>query len=91
MIVEVFGPEPPCWRCMRTLEVVKQAVKEMQLNCEVRKIDAYSKSTIAKYGLVVTPAVAIDGKVFIAGRIPSLDQVKHILSVTAHIRERETK
>lgn len=76
---------------MRTLEVVKQAVKEMQLNCEVRKIDAYSKSTIAKYGLVVTPAVAIDGKVFIAGRIPSLDQVKHILSVTAHIRERETK
>jgi hypothetical protein len=76
---------------MRTLEVVKQAVKEMQLNCEVRKIDAYSKLTIAKYGLVVTPAVAIDGKVFIAGRIPSLDQVKHILSVTAHIRERETK
>ncbi|MFB0504938.1 MAG: thioredoxin family protein [Candidatus Bathyarchaeia archaeon] len=91
MIVEVFGPEPPCWRCMKTLEVVKQAVKEMQLNCEVRKNDAYSRSTMAKYGLVFTPAVAIDGKVFVAGRIPSLDQVKHILSVTTHIRERETK
>lgn len=91
MIVEVFGPEPPCSRCMRTLEVVKEAVKESQLNCEVRKIDAYSRSTIAKYGLVFTPAVAIDGKVFVAGRIPSVDEVKRILRVTPHIKEGETK
>lgn len=91
MIVEVFGPEPPCSRCMRTLEIVKQAVKEVQLNCEVKKIDAYSKSTIAKYGLMFTPAVAIDGKLFVAGRVPSVDEVKHILRITAHIRERETK
>jgi small redox-active disulfide protein 2 len=79
MIVEVFGPEPPCPRCMRALEIVKQAVKELRLNCEVKKIDAYSKSTIFRYGLVFTPAVAIDGKVFAAGRIPSVDEVKRIL------------
>lgn len=91
MIVEVFGPEPPCPRCKRTLEIVKQAVDELQLNCEVKKIDAYSKLTIAKYGLVFTPAVAIDGKVFVAGRIPSVDEVKHILRLSAHIKEQETK
>jgi len=91
MIVEVFGPEPPCSRCMKALEIVKQAVKELQLNCEVKKIDAYSKSTITKYGLVFTPAVAIDGKVFVTGRIPSVDEVKHILRLSAHIKEQETK
>lgn len=91
MIIEVFGPEPPCPRCMRTLEIVKQAVRESQLNCEVKKIDAYSKSTVAKYGLVFTPAVTINGKVFVAGRIPSVDEVKHILRVAAHIKEQETK
>jgi len=91
VIVEVFGPEPPCSRCLRTLEVVKQALKEMQLSCEVKKTDAFSKSTIAKYGLVFTPAVAIDGKLFIAGRIPSVDEVKHILRVTTRIKEQETK
>jgi small redox-active disulfide protein 2 len=91
MIVEVFGPEPPCARCMRALEIVKQAVKELQLNCEVEKIDAYSKSTIAKYGLVLTPAVAIDGKVFIAGRIPSVDEVKRILVASTNIKGQKTE
>lgn len=91
MIVEVFGPEPPCARCTRTQDIVKQAVKELQLNCEVEKIDAYSKSTIAKYGLVLTPAVAIDGKVFIAGRIPSVDEVKRILVASINIKGQETE
>jgi len=83
MIVEVFGPEPPCPRCIKTLEVVKQASEELQVDCEVRKVDAYSRETIAKYGLVFTPAVAVDGRVFVAGRIPSVDEVKRILQATA--------
>jgi small redox-active disulfide protein 2 len=89
MIVEVFGPEPPCPRCMRTLEIVKQVVNELQLNCEVKKIDAYSKAIIARYGLVLTPAVAINGRVFIAGRIPSVEEVKRILNVTANFKDVE--
>lgn len=89
MIVEVFGPEPPCSRCLRTLEIVKQAVRESHLNCEVKKIDAYSKLTVAKYGLVFTPAVAVDGKVFVAGRIPSVDEVKRILHVATDTENRK--
>jgi small redox-active disulfide protein 2 len=91
MIVEVFGPEPPCARCTRTRDIVKQAVKELQLNCEAKKIDAYSKPTIARYGLVLTPAVAIDGKVFIAGRIPSVNEVKRILVASTNIKGQKTE
>lgn len=91
MIIEVFGPEPQCPRCMRTLEIVRQAVKELQLNCEVKKIDAYSKSTIARYGLVFTPAGAINGRVFVAGRIPSVKEVKRILNVTLTSKNKEQK
>ncbi|MFQ6075675.1 MAG: thioredoxin family protein [Candidatus Bathyarchaeia archaeon] len=82
MIVEVLGPEPPCARCKKTFDIVKQAVSELKLDYEVKKIDAFSKSTIAKYGLVFTPAVAVDGKVSIAGRVPSLNEVKNLLSAT---------
>jgi small redox-active disulfide protein 2 len=91
MIVEVLGPEPPCVRCQKTLDVVNKAVEELNLNCEVKKVDAYAKSTIEKYGLVFTPAVAIDGKLFIAGRIPSLDEVKRVLKARVHSKDQSTK
>jgi small redox-active disulfide protein 2 len=89
MIIEIFGPEPPCSRCIRTLEIVKQAVSESQLqNCTISKINAYAPSTIQKYGLVFTPAVAIDGKVVIAGRIPSVDEIKRRLLADANPKEK---
>lgn len=83
MIVEVLGPEPPCARCKKTFDIVKQAVDELKLSYEVKKIDAFSRSTISRYGLVLTPAVAIGGKISIAGRIPGLNEVKNLLSATS--------
>lgn len=88
MIIEVLGPEPPCYRCMTTLEIVKKTAAELQLeNCEIYKINAYDKSTIEKYGLVITPAVAIDGRIVIFGRIPKKDEIKQLLLVNAKPKE----
>ena len=90
MIIEVLGTEPPCYRCKTTLEIVKTATTDLQLqNCEISKINAYDKSTIAKYGLVITPAVAIDGKIVIFGRIPSKDEMKQLLLVNTKSKESE--
>lgn len=80
MIIEVFGPEPPCYRCLATMKIVNLAAVELQLkNYEVYKLDAYAKPTVEKYGLVITPAVAIDGKIVVFGKVPSLDEMKELL------------
>lgn len=92
MIIEVFGPEPPCIRCITTLEIVKAAAAELKLeNCEIYKLNAYAKSTITKYGLVITPVVAIDGKIVVFGRVSSKDEIKQLLLVNAKPKEREQK
>ena len=92
MIIEVLGPEPPCYRCVTTLEIVKTTAAELQLeNCEISKINAYDKSTIEKYGLVITPAVAIDGKIVVFGRIPSKDELKQLILVNTKSKELEQK
>jgi len=88
MIIEVFGPEPPCYRCLKTMEIVNLAAVELQLkNYEIYKLNAYAPSTIEKYGLIFTPAVAIDGKIVVFGRIPSVDEMKELLLANGVAKE----
>lgn len=80
-VVEVIGVEPPCPKCRKTLEVVKEAVRELGLEGEVKvvKLDISSPEVLSKYGLVISPCVAIDGKLVVSGRVPSKGEVARIL------------
>jgi len=92
MIIEVLGTEPPCYRCLTTFEIAKTVAAELQLeNCEIHKINAYDKSAIEKYGLVITPAVAIDGKIVVLGKIPSKDEMKQLLHANTKPKEQKQK
>jgi small redox-active disulfide protein 2 len=83
VMVEVLGPEPPCKRCLATLAVVRKVVEELgPQQFEVRKIDAFSNETIGRYGLVITPGLAVNQKIRISGRIPTEEEVKRILKET---------
>ena len=85
MIIEVLGVEPPCNRCRVTYEVVSKTVSDLQLKaCSVSKLNVYSPQTVEKYGVVFTPAVAIDGKIVISGRIPSTKELKELLAKHIH-------
>lgn len=69
--VDIIGPNPPCARCKRTEEnAQKAAVKLAQkgVKVEITKLDATAKETTAKYGLVATPAIAINGTLKIVGK-----------------------
>jgi len=46
---------------------------------EVVKVDAYSEEAFEKYDFVVTPALAVNGRVRIMGRIPSESEVRNII------------
>lgn len=75
MKIEVLGPG--CAKCKQTYEVVAAYVKENHLPHEVVKVEAIEK--MMAYGIMVTPAVAIDGKVVLKGKVPAKSDLDKLL------------
>ncbi len=75
MKIEIYGSG--CAKCKKTEEIVRQAVKELNIKAEISKIEDLQK--IIDKGIIMTPAVAVDGVVKILGRVPSIQDVKKIL------------
>jgi len=75
--IEVLGPG--CSRCQETYRVVRHTVESAGLSCEVTKVESYQR--IAELGVMATPAIAIDGGVVLAGRVPKTDEVRSLLGV----------
>lgn len=72
MRIEILGTG--CAKCKKTFEVVEKAVNEAGIEAEITKVEDIN--SIMDYGVMVTPAVVVDGDVKIAGKIPSVDDVK---------------
>jgi len=72
MKIAVLGPG--CAKCYKTYDHVIQAVKETGADAEVVKVEKIDE--MIAYGVMMTPAVVIDGKVKISGRVASVEQVK---------------
>ncbi len=72
MEIKVLGPG--CKKCHETEEIVKAAVAETGVDVRVDHVTDIKE--IAGYGVFVTPAVVVDGKVKIAGKVPKKDDVK---------------
>jgi small redox-active disulfide protein 2 len=75
--IEVLGPG--CSRCQETYRVVRHVVESAGLSCEVIKVESYRR--IAELGIMATPAIAIDGGVVFAGRVPTAAEVRALLAV----------
>jgi small redox-active disulfide protein 2 len=76
MKIEVLGTG--CAKCKKTRENAEKAVQELGLQAEVIKIEKLDE--ILEYGVVITPALAIDGEVKVSGKVPSVEDVKRLLS-----------
>ncbi len=66
-----------CQRCITTENNVKQAVKELNLDAEI--IHIYDPKEFVKLGVMITPAVIVDGKIVFAGKVPSVEEVKQAI------------
>ncbi len=77
MKIEVLGTG--CPKCEKVEEVVRRAVAEAGVAAEVTKVKDIRE--ILKYKVMTTPAVAVDGEVKIAGRIPTVEEVRALLTV----------
>jgi small redox-active disulfide protein 2 len=76
MKIEVVGPG--CARCITTEKNVREALKQLGMEAEVTKVTAVAE--FAKKGIMFTPGVIIDGQVKVSGRIPTVDEIKKILT-----------
>lgn len=76
MKIEILGTG--CAKCKKTKELVEQAVAELGVNAEVVKVEDINAAL--DYGVMITPAVVIDGDVKMAGKVPTIEKVKEWLS-----------
>lgn len=74
--IQVLGTG--CPKCEKLAARAKEAIAALGLDCEVEKISDITE--IMKFGVMMTPALAIDGKVMITGKVPSIDELKSMLS-----------
>ena len=62
-----------CANCRNTLALVAAAAKERGIEIAIEKVETLPE--IARYGVMSTPGVVIDGKLVHAGGVPSQDKV----------------
>ena len=61
-------------KCNQLAERAKEAVKELGIDAEVIKVQDIK--TITNYGVLMTPALVVDGVVKVAGKLPKLEEIK---------------
>jgi small redox-active disulfide protein 2 len=78
MKIQVLGAG--CGNCQRLTANAEKAVKELGLETEIEKVTDIRE--IMKFQILMTPGLAIDGKIKSAGRIPSSEEIKSMLQET---------
>lgn len=76
MKIEILGAG--CFKCKQLIADAQDAVKELGIQAQVNKVTDINK--ISEYGVMLTPALAIDGQVVSAGKLLSKDEIKKLIS-----------
>ena len=66
-----------CAKCNKLTENTEAAAKELGLEYEVEKITDMMR--FAEFGVMITPALVVDGEVKAAGSIPKPEALKALL------------
>ncbi|HHB12572.1 MAG TPA: thioredoxin family protein [Chromatiales bacterium] len=76
MKIEILGTG--CAKCNKLYEAAKEAVAKAGKDAEIVKIEDLAE--IMKRGVMVTPALAIDGEVKTAGKVLKADEIARMLT-----------
>jgi len=66
-----------CSKCKALAQNAETAAKELQLDFELVKVTNINE--IMKFGVMMTPALAVDGQVKVVGKVLSPEEIKNIL------------
>ena len=76
MKIQILGTG--CKKCNNLAEAADTAAKELGIEYELEKITQLTD--IMAMGVMTTPALAIDGQVKLTGKVPSVEELKKLLS-----------
>jgi len=79
MQLTVIGPG--CARCKALAQFTEQAAKELGLQAEINKVSDLKQ--IMALGVMMTPALVVNGSVKVVGKVPSVAELKTLLSHAA--------
>jgi small redox-active disulfide protein 2 len=66
-----------CPKCKKLAENAEAAAKELGIEYQIEKVTKIND--IMTFGVMATPALVVDGKLIVAGKVPSIEQLKEIL------------
>jgi small redox-active disulfide protein 2 len=76
MKIEVLGPG--CKNCNALEAATAEALRQLGMDMPIDKVIDYGE--IAAYGVMSTPALAIDGEVKTTGRVPHVDEIANLIT-----------
>ncbi len=76
MEVKVLGTG--CPKCKTLDQLTRDVISKNNIDATVTKVEDIME--IMKYNIMTTPAVVVDGKVVVKGRVPSSDEIKQFLT-----------
>ncbi len=74
--IEILGTG--CPKCKKLEEQAQEAAAQLNLECDIVKVEDIQK--IMAYGVMMTPALVVDGQVKVTGKVPSIDDIKQIIA-----------
>jgi len=66
-----------CPKCKKLTELTEQAAKALGIDYKIEKVTDINE--IMDFGVMMTPGLAVDGDVKLAGKVPGIDEIKAML------------
>lgn len=76
MKIQILGTG--CAKCKKMAEVAEKAAKDLGVEYELEKVTEIVD--IMQFGVMSTPGLVLDGKVVVAGKVPTEDKMKELMS-----------
>lgn len=67
-----------CSKCMKLYQATEETAKSLGLDYTIEKVTDITQ--IMTYGVMMTPALVVDGEVKVVGRVPNADEIKKMLA-----------
>ncbi len=74
--LQILGPG--CPKCKKLAENTETAAKDLGIEYTLEKVTDIND--IMKFGVMMTPTLAVDGQVKVVGKVPSPDEIKKMLA-----------
>ncbi len=66
-----------CPRCIKLAEAAQDAASQLGLEFELEKVTDIKQ--IVASGVMMTPALVVDGRIVVSGRVPGVDEIKTLI------------